>query len=230
MVLWSELKRVKELLEPVPKRICESLDPTLSNRTTRNHINLRKKKQNVETREKWRSESPKLSPLPPTTHESKEKAVIVTTASHLKNNVLSCRTIVASDNDVSNGFVKDGKALPYVFEATESGLRKRSNKILPVCGVCGKKFVCVCGKQYTQKGNLRVHERTHRNDRPFECNICHQKFLSQRAYAKASMASTCHCSFQDSSSKCSKGGGSASTSDHPSCRGSCINSSSGIDS
>eukprot|EP00095_Tigriopus_kingsejongensis_P010926 maker-scaffold206_size259025-snap-gene-0.9 protein:Tk10926 transcript:maker-scaffold206_size259025-snap-gene-0.9-mRNA-1 annotation:"low quality protein: zinc finger protein 705a-like" len=114
------------------------------------------------------------------------------------------KTIVASDNEVSNGFVKDGKMLPYVFEANEAGTRKRSSKILPVCGVCGKRFVCVttmkrhlvthtgekpfackiCGKQYTQKGNLRVHERTHRNDRPFECNICHQKFYRKEPMQK----------------------------------------------
>jgi len=114
------------------------------------------------------------------------------------------KTIVASDGDVSNGFVKSGRSLPYVFEASESGIRKRSSKILPVCAVCGKRFVCVttmkrhlvthtgekpfsckvCGKQYTQKGNLRVHERTHRNDRPFECNICHQKFYRKEPMQK----------------------------------------------
>jgi len=114
------------------------------------------------------------------------------------------KTIVASDSDVSNGFVKDGRSLPYVFEASETGVRKRSSKILPVCAVCGKRFVCVttmkrhlvthtgekpfsckvCGKQYTQKGNLRVHERTHRNDRPFECNICHQKFYRKEPMQK----------------------------------------------
>ena len=31
------------------------------------------------------------------------------------------KTIVASDGDVSNGFVKSGRSLPYVFEASESG-------------------------------------------------------------------------------------------------------------
>ena len=31
------------------------------------------------------------------------------------------KTIVASDSDVSNGFVKSGRSLPYVFEASESG-------------------------------------------------------------------------------------------------------------
>lgn len=37
------------------------------------------------------------------------------------NDHSATRTIVAADNEVSNGFVKDGKSLPYVFEATESG-------------------------------------------------------------------------------------------------------------
>ena len=31
------------------------------------------------------------------------------------------KTIVTSDDEVSNGFVKDGKRLPYVFEANETG-------------------------------------------------------------------------------------------------------------
>merc|ERR1712038_1836162 len=117
---------------------------------------------------------------------------------------IPARTIMASDGDVTNGFVKNGSSLPYVYEANETGNRKRSSKILPVCGMCGKKFVCVttmkrhlvthtgekpfsckvCGKQYTQKGNLRVHERTHANHRPFECNICKQKFYRKEPMQK----------------------------------------------
>ena len=32
--------------------------------------------------------------------------------------------------------------------------------------------------------NFQVHERTHRNDRPFECNICHQKFYRKEPMQK----------------------------------------------
>jgi len=114
------------------------------------------------------------------------------------------QTFMASHVEVSNGFVKNGTSLPYVIETNKSGNKKRSSKILPVCGICRKKFVCVttmkrhlvthtgerpfnckvCGKQYTQKGNLRVHERTHRNDRPFGCNICHQRFYRKEPMQK----------------------------------------------
>ena len=31
---------------------------------------------------------------------------------------------------------------------------------------------------------MQVHERTHRNDRPFECNICHQKFYRKEPMQK----------------------------------------------
>lgn len=37
------------------------------------------------------------------------------------------KTIVASDSDVSNGFVKSGRSLPYVFEASETGKEIFSN-------------------------------------------------------------------------------------------------------
>lgn len=112
--------------------------------------------------------------------------------------------VMVADNDVSNGFVKDGSSLPYVFEADESGSGKQNKKLKPKCAICFRNFVCVttmkrhlvthtgekpfsckvCGKQYTQKGNLRVHERTHRNDRPFECNICTQKFYRKEPMQK----------------------------------------------
>jgi len=117
---------------------------------------------------------------------------------------LRLTTISTNKHEVANGFVKNGSSLPYVYETNDSGNRKRSSKMIPICGICGKKFVCVttmkrhlvthtgekpfsckvCGKQYTQKGNLRVHERTHANHRPFECNICKQKFYRKEPMQK----------------------------------------------
>merc|ERR1712079_894800 len=126
------------------------------------------------------------------------------TTDPIDDDSLRLTTISTNKHEVANGFVKNGSSLPYVYETNDSGNRKRSSKMIPICGICGKKFVCVttmkrhlvthtgekpfsckvCGKQYTQKGNLRVHERTHRNDRPFECHVCHQKFYRKEPMQK----------------------------------------------
>ena len=60
------------------------------------------------------------------TGDASQHPVVVTLHQHLQPQIgphpsLMGKTIVASDNDVTNGFVKDGKMLPYVFEANESG-------------------------------------------------------------------------------------------------------------
>jgi len=119
----------------------------------------------------------------------------------VREEVVETGTIMSAEADVTNGFVKNGASLPYVFKTSETG---KKDKILPFCALCNKKFVCVttmkrhlvthtgekpfscnvCGKQYTQKGNLRVHERTHRGERPFECNICHLTFYRKEPMQK----------------------------------------------
>lgn len=119
----------------------------------------------------------------------------------VREEVVETGTIMSAEADVTNGFVKNGSSLPYVFKTSETG---KKDKILPFCALCNKKFVCVttmkrhlvthtgekpfscnvCGKQYTQKGNLRVHERTHRGERPFECNICHLTFYRKEPMQK----------------------------------------------
>jgi len=136
----------------------------------------------------WPTSASSLDPAPDTTEDDS----------------LRLTTINTNEHEVANGFVKNGSSLPYVYETNDSGNRKRSSKMIPICGICGKKFVCVttmkrhlvthtgekpfsckvCGKQYTQKGNLRVHERTHANHRPFECNICKQKFYRKEPMQK----------------------------------------------
>lgn len=60
------------------------------------------------------SSSPSSSNQPRSYNASPERHLVVQATS-------TSKTIVASDNEVSNGFVKDGKMLPYVFEANESG-------------------------------------------------------------------------------------------------------------
>ena len=66
-------------------------------------------------------------PSPPYSHFSAIETIRAINAGEIlptsqpTNSTATGKTIVSPDSDVSNGFVKDGKMLPYVFEANEAG-------------------------------------------------------------------------------------------------------------